>query len=89
MECRENCGACCIVPSISSAIPAMPQGKPAGLKCPHLMDDLKCAIFELPDRPAVCSGFKAEEIVCGLCQKDAFIILGELEGIKNPTELIP
>ena len=30
MECRTDCGACCIAPSISSPIPGMPQGKPAG-----------------------------------------------------------
>ncbi|MBF7801077.1 YkgJ family cysteine cluster protein, partial [Klebsiella pneumoniae] len=29
MECRTDCGACCIAPSISSPIPGMPQGKPA------------------------------------------------------------
>ncbi|MFS9540720.1 YkgJ family cysteine cluster protein, partial [Klebsiella pneumoniae] len=26
MECRTDCGACCIAPSISSPIPGMPQG---------------------------------------------------------------
>ena len=30
MNCREGCGACCIAPSISSPIPGMPHGKPAG-----------------------------------------------------------
>ena len=28
-----GCGACCIAPSISSAIPGMPDGKPAGVRC--------------------------------------------------------
>jgi Fe-S-cluster containining protein len=27
LACRSGCGACCIAPSISSAIPGMPQGK--------------------------------------------------------------
>ncbi|MDD8045446.1 MAG: YkgJ family cysteine cluster protein, partial [Verrucomicrobiota bacterium] len=32
MECRPGCGACCTVVSISSPIPGMPQGKPAGVR---------------------------------------------------------
>ena len=32
MDCRRNCGACCIAPSITSPIPGMPQGKPAGVR---------------------------------------------------------
>jgi hypothetical protein len=30
--CRPDCGACCIAPSISSPIPGMPHGKPAGVR---------------------------------------------------------
>nr|WP_321412275.1 YkgJ family cysteine cluster protein [uncultured Carboxylicivirga sp.] len=81
MECRANCGACCIVPSISSPIPGMPKGKPAGVKCVNLSDDFSCKIFGHPDRPGVCGGFTAEKLVCGDTQKDAFKILSELEGI--------
>ena len=29
--CRPGCGACCTAPSISSPIPGMPEGKPAGV----------------------------------------------------------
>ena len=36
MECRIGCGACCIAPSISSPIPGMPDGKPAGVRCVQL-----------------------------------------------------
>jgi len=43
----------------------MPEGKPAFVRCVNLTKDLKCAIFDHPDRPAVCSGFKAEDIICG------------------------
>ena len=31
MPCRDGCGACCIAPSITSPIPGMPHGKPAGM----------------------------------------------------------
>ncbi|MFC0402948.1 YkgJ family cysteine cluster protein [Paraburkholderia rhizosphaerae] len=50
--CRPGCGACCIAPSISSPIPGMPDGKPAGVRCVQLGDDLRCAIFGKPERPA-------------------------------------
>ena len=81
MECRPNCGACCIVPSISSPIPEMPNGKPAGVRCIHLTDDYGCAIFHSPDRPAVCAGFKAEKLVCGRNRKEAIAIQADLQGI--------
>ncbi len=83
MECRENCGACCIVPSISSPIPGMPNGKPAGVRCIHLSDDYRCLIFTSPDRPRVCDGFKAEKLVCGDSRQDALQVLCDLEGIAN------
>ena len=82
MECRDNCGACCIVPSISSPIPGMPEGKPAGVRCVNLQADFSCAIFGHPDRPKVCAGFTPELIVCGSKQEDAFQTLADLEGIK-------
>jgi len=73
MECRSGCGACCIFPSISSPIPGMPEGKPAMTPCIHLLPDKKCAIFNHPDRPAVCSGFKPEFIICGHSFEDAAV----------------
>lgn len=81
MECRESCGACCIMPSISSPIPGMPSGKPGGVRCIHLTEDLKCGIFYSPDRPKVCDGFKAELLVCGNNRFEALTILANLEGI--------
>ncbi|MFH1121359.1 MAG: YkgJ family cysteine cluster protein [Bacteroidota bacterium] len=65
MECRSGCGVCCIFPSISSPIPGMPEGKPAFVRCIHLQEDLKCAIFNHPERPDVCSGFMPESVICG------------------------
>lgn len=79
MECRRGCGACCIAPSISSPIPGMPEGKPAGIRCIHLTEDMRCAIFNDPGRPKVCSDFKAEELVCGSSGREAMKILEDLE----------
>jgi len=81
MKCRQGCGACCIYPSISSPIPGMPEGKPAGVRCIHLDKNMHCKIFNLPERPAVCSGFKPEKIVCGNSAKEACQILAQLEGL--------
>jgi len=79
MNCRINCGACCITPSISSVIPGMPNGKPAGVPCIQLTDDFKCKIFDDPKRPQVCINFKPEAIVCGNSRIEAMRILEDLE----------
>lgn len=78
MKCRSGCGACCIAPSISSKIPGMKSGKPAGMPCIHLMDDYNCAIFDSPGRPLVCSQFKPELEICGTTREEAISILKSL-----------
>ena len=83
MECRAGCGACCIAPSISSAIPGMPQGKPAGIRCIHLQEDYRCAIFFDPRRPKVCAQFQAESSVCGENRDEALKILAWLEDVTG------
>lgn len=80
-KCREKCGVCCIIPSISSFIPEMPNGKPGGVPCVHLTEDMGCSIFTSPQRPAVCKGFKAEKLVCGNSRSEASRILSQLEGV--------
>ena len=79
MECRAGCGACCIAPSISSPIPGMPEGKPAGVRCIHLSAEYLCALFGRPEWPAVCVGFAADESVCGDSRETAIRLLGWLE----------
>ena len=79
MKCRVGCAACCIAPSISSALPKMPQGKPAGVPCPHLLEDFKCELFGKKERPQVCGGFKAEPAFCGQNRQEAIRILSALE----------
>lgn len=75
MNCRAGCGACCIAPSISSPIPGMPHGKAAGERCVHLSADNYCGLFGKPERPAVCSAFKAEPDVCGSSREQALQLL--------------
>ena len=77
MECRTHCGACCIAPSISSAIPGMPNGKPAGVRCIHLDRNYRCLIYD--QRPEVCRNFQAEEAFCGNNRIEALKILSGLE----------
>jgi hypothetical protein len=79
MQCRSGCGACCIAPSISSPIPGMPHGKPAGVRCVQLTDDHRCAIFGRPERPACCSGLRPSEEMCGDSREVALDWLARLE----------
>jgi len=79
LSCRAGCGACCIAPSISSPIPGMPHGKPAGVRCVQLMHDNRCAIFGRPERPKVCGGLKPEADMCGESRDHAMRWLGDLE----------
>lgn len=79
MECREKCGACCIAPSISSAIPGMPDGKLAGVRCTQLTEQNKCKLFEKPDRPKVCRSLKPSIEMCGSSQSEALKYLAVLE----------
>ncbi len=79
MNCRTHCGACCIAPSITSPIPGLPHGKPAGVRCVQLDADLRCRLFGLPERPAVCASFKPMADVCGTSGSEALLLLGGLE----------
>jgi len=65
--------------SISSPIPGMPGGKPAGVRCIHLRDDYKCALYGDPARPQVCIDFKPEPEFCGSDREEAMRILKSLE----------
>ena len=79
MDCRPGCGACCIAPSISSAIPGMPQGKPAGVRCVQLDTANRCLIFGHPQRPAVCASLMPAAEMCGDSAPQAMLWLTRLE----------
>ncbi len=79
MECRVGCGACCIAPSISSPIPGMPGGKPAGVRCVQLTADNRCALYGRPERPAVCASLRPMPEMCGASAEEALANLMWLE----------
>jgi Fe-S-cluster containining protein len=85
MECRPHCAACCIAPSITSPIPGMPDGKPAGVRCVQLDDQERCRIFGRPERPAVCSGLRPSADMCGASREHALHYLGRLERLTAPA----
>jgi Fe-S-cluster containining protein len=82
--CRSGCGACCIAPSISSAIPGMPNGKPAGVRCVQLDEANRCKIFGRPERPAVCGGLQPSQEMCGDTQVHALSYLARLDAATSP-----
>ena len=83
MDCRPGCGACCIAPSISSAIPGMPHGKPAGVRCAQLDERNRCRIFGRPERPAVCSSLRPHPEMCGDSDAQAMRYLRRLEALTS------
>ena len=70
-SCRPGCGACCIAPSISSPIPGMPNGKPAGVRCVQLDESYLCRLFDDPRRPSVCAKFHFDRELCGTNRSQA------------------
>lgn len=84
VACRAGCGACCIAPSISSPIPDMPNGKPAGVRCVQLDEFNQCLIFGLPTRPRVCLSLKPTLEMCGHDQLTALAYLEHLESAATP-----
>jgi len=85
MDCRPGCAACCIAPSISSPIPGLPQGKPAGVRCVQLDAAGRCLIFGQPERPAVCSSLAPSPAMCGTSAQHALLYLSQLEKETAPT----
>jgi Fe-S-cluster containining protein len=87
LSCRPGCAACCTAPSISSPIPGMPQGKPAGVACVQLDEQLRCKIFGQAERPAVCGQLQASWDMCGPIDdggRFAQIYLTRLEALTRP-----
>jgi len=85
MKCRVGCGACCIAPSISSPIPGMPGGKPAGVRCIQLTPDNRCRLWGRPERPGVCVSLQATPEMCGGSAAEALAWLTRLEQLTAPT----
>jgi Fe-S-cluster containining protein len=84
MECRSGCGACCIALSISSPLPGMPNGKPAGVRCVNLTEDARCRVYAT--RPEVCRRLRPTPEMCGETRDDALRYLTELERATAPKK---
>lgn len=84
MECRAGCAACCIALSISSPIPGMPEGKPAGVRCVQLTADNRCKLFGRPERPEVCVRLRPSVEMCGDTREEALAYLTWLEEATRP-----
>lgn len=85
MDCRPGCAACCIAPSISSPIPGMPRGKPAGMRCVQLDAAGRCLIFGRHERPAVCASLAPSPAMCGDNAVQALAFLERLERETQPS----
>lgn len=57
----------------------MPQGKPAGVACVQLDDQLRCKLFGRPERPAFCASLRPSAAMCGASRDDALAIIDALE----------
>lgn len=84
MHCRPACGACCTAPSISSPIPGMPAGKPAGVRCVQLDEAERCRLFGRPERPGVCISLMPQPAMCGASRAEALAWLTRLEHVTAP-----
>jgi hypothetical protein len=63
----------------------MPNGKPAGVKCIHLLTDFKCGIFNDNSRPSFCASLKPSLEMCGETRNEAIIWLTRLERLTQPN----
>ncbi len=84
MDCRPDCAACCIAPSITSPLPGMPNGKPAGMRCVQLDEQNRCRVFGRPERPAFCVGLQPSVEMCGDSREKAIAWLEKLEKATAP-----
>jgi hypothetical protein len=62
----------------------MPFGKPAGVRCVHLDDAMRCVLFGRPERPAFCAGLRPSPEMCGDGRGQAIAWLARLERLTAP-----
>jgi hypothetical protein len=65
----------------------MPQGKPAGMRCVQLDEQLRCRLFGKPERPAVCVSLKPGPAMCGENREQALQRLTLLEQQTLPASI--
>ncbi len=67
----------------------MPAGKPAGVPCVQLDEQLRCRLFGQPGRPAVCGGLQPSAEMCGDTREQAIQWLARLESATQPHNAGP
>lgn len=63
--------------------------KPAGVPCIQLDEQLRCKLFGLPERPAVCGSLMPAPDMCGDSRAQALRFLGWLERDTSPALVGP
>ncbi|MBN2627301.1 MAG: YkgJ family cysteine cluster protein [Spirochaetales bacterium] len=86
MICRPGCAACCTVISISSPLPGMAGGKPAGTACVNLDREGRCLLHGTAAYPKVCREFTPTREICGLTNDHARRFLRDMERLTGPSE---
>jgi hypothetical protein len=66
-------------------MPGLPQGKPAGVPCPHLDEALRCRLFGRPERPVVCGSLQPSAEMCGNSREHALVFLQGMEEATRPA----
>lgn len=61
----------------------MPEGKPAGVRCVQLLEDLRCALYGKPERPEICNRLRPMEEMCGASAAEAMAYLALLEELTS------
>lgn len=54
------------------------------MPCANLTADLRCGLWDRPERPACCGGLQASEEMCGDSREQALRWLGVLEEQTRP-----
>ena len=65
-------------------MPGLPDGKPAGVACPHLDENLRCRLFGRPERPRVCLSLAPTPEMCRSSRTEALDELARLEQLTRP-----
>jgi uncharacterized protein len=65
-------------------MPGFPAGKLAGVRCPHLTKDIRCALFGKPERPRVCVELRPQTEMCGGSADEAMATIERWEVLTAP-----
>jgi len=58
------------------------------VRCPHLTEDIRCALFGTPERPAVCTSLRPQPEMCGESAEEAMQTLIRWERLTSSLDPI-